>query len=268
MDSTAIATTYRMRVARFSPRIRVKLPGGLAITATGAVIKKRFEGNDADERQPRIEDAYQIDRLPGFVQGTTHLYDELEVAWDTRHTGWAYDPPGMDSAGGLVMAFIARQDGIDDGPAFYRAGVDLQRYVALDHGPRVIQLRFSGELVTGKRDQVPFSELPRLGGKSLLRGYATDRFRDRVATVAEAGYLWSLGWDTAATLFVDAGRVHPSVRRMSVDDLRVGYGAAIEAYGRRGMLLRAEIASSIEGGFMGYVSVEPVFDARSRVERN
>lgn len=265
-SDVAIASQYRLRVARFSPRLHIKLADEVSVTLTGAVIRKRFEEGDAEDVQ--LGAAYQVDRLPGFQTGTTYLYDEAEVAWDTRAASWALDPPGIRSAGGLALLFVGRQDGIDDGPAFYRGGVDLQRYIALSHGPRVLELRFYGELVSGPRDQVPFTELPRLGGRTVLRGYETDRFRDRVATVGQVGYRWALGWDTAANVFVDAGRVHPSIHHLSVDDLRVGFGAAVEAYNRHGMLLRAEVASSIDGGFMGYVSVEPAFDARARVERN
>ncbi len=269
VDETAVATRFFMRVAKVSPRIKVHMPHHLTATVTGALISKEYgtTGTLGVGETP-IGDAFDLAHLPGFEDGTRFLYNELELAWDTRGRAWDYDPPGIRGTGSLLLAYGARQQGLTEGPRFYRAGIDLQRYVALTRGPRVLELRLWGEMVSGDRDEIPFTELPRIGGKTLLRGYPTDRFRDRVATVAQVGYLWALGYDLAMNVFVDAGRVHPSLHDLSVDNLRVGFGVALEAYSRRGMLVRAELASSVDGGLFGYISVEPVFDARSRVERN
>ena len=173
----------------------------------------------------------------------------------------------MWGTGGLVMAYVGRQADLNEGAKFYRVGVDLQRFLRFGPGPRVLELRGYAELVTGDRDSVPFTELPRLGGPDMLRGYTTDRYRDRFAAVAQVNYLWMLSRYLAAVGFVDAGRVHDGVKAFTFEDTRVGFGGALEVYGSSGMLLRAQLATSIDGGVAAFVSLDPVFEARSRVER-
>ena len=61
---------------------------------------------------------------------------------------------------------------------------------------------FHGEGVTGGRDDVPFTELPALGGPTYLRGYDLDQFRDRIAAFGSVAYEWDLSQWFAARLFV------------------------------------------------------------------
>ena len=109
--------------------------------------------------------------------------------------------------------------------------------------------------------------MPRLGGADVLRGYSTDRFRDKVAAVAQVNYLWMLARYLGAVGFVDAGRVYSSVSTVTLDDMRVGFGGALEVYSDSGMMIRAQVATSIDGGVTGFVSLDPIFESRSRVER-
>ena len=61
----------------------------------------------------------------------------------------------------------------------------------------------------GEIGEVAFTQLPQLGGIPSLRGYARERFRDRIAVTGSIEYEWDLGRHTYASLFVDAGRVMP-----------------------------------------------------------
>lgn len=268
VDNTAVSTRFRMRVLRVASHLRIELPSNLSVTLTGAVAKKTYGTSDYLGRSDyRLVEAYYVDRIPGFQDGTRFLYAETELAWDTRRAASFYDPPGMRGAGHLVLVYAGHQHGFDEEAKFFRGGAEIQHYIRLARGPRVLELRAYGELVTGSRDEVPFTELPRLGGRKVLRGYEVDRFRDRVATVAQAAYMWGLSYDVAASIFVDAGRVHRSLETISAADLRVGYGLALEIYSSQGMLIRAELASSIDGGLFAYIAFDPAFDMRARVER-
>lgn len=269
-DPFGVETRYRMSVLRLSPRLRFQLPANFAITGTAALIRKKYgnvEPSDIGGSDRPIDEVYPTDQIPGFMAGTRFLYDEIEVAWDTRRPAHWLEPKGVRGTGGLALVYAARQEDLDEGPDFYRVGVDLQRYLRIGPGPRVLELRGYAELVTGDRDRVPFSELPRLGGVDVLRGYSTDRFRDRVAAVAQVNYLWMLSRYLAAVGFVDAGRVYSSVSDVTLDDMRVGFGGALEIYGDSGMLIRAQLASSIDGGVTAFISLDPIFESRSRVER-
>jgi len=269
-DPLGVQTRYRLSVMRLSPRLRFQLPANLAITGTAALIRKKFGNLTPAEIQGSdrpLGEIYATDQVPGFMSGTTFLYDEVELAWDTRRPAHWLDPKGVRGTGGLALVYAGRQEDLDEGADFYRVGLDVQRYFKFGPGPRVLELRGYAELVTGDRDRVPFTELPRLGGVDLLRGYPTDRFRDRLAAVVQVNYLWMLSRYLAAVGFVDAGRVYSGVRDVTLDDMRVGYGGALEVFSDSGMMIRAQLASSIDGGVTAFVSLDPTFESRSRVER-
>ncbi|HEU0035258.1 MAG TPA: BamA/TamA family outer membrane protein [Kofleriaceae bacterium] len=264
MDMTAIASRFRVTVARALPRLKLTLPWDASITATAGITRKEFAPNESGG-DPPIDAVYEVDRVPGFMTGTTFLYDELQLARDTRGPGDRWDPTGMRSSGGLALAFAGRQQGLGDGePTFYRVGFDLQQYLRLTRAARVLQLRAYGEMVTGDRDRVPFSELPRLGGPSFLRGYPSDRFRDRVALIGQASYTWAAATWLAPSVFVDVGRVYSGLDALTLDHPRAGYGLSIEMLGTKSLVLRAELATSIDGDVAAYVAFNPAFDARTR----
>ncbi len=247
---------------------KYRLTPNLAITVNAAVVNKSFDVATPRGDRLAIDEAFDIERIPGFVRGTRFLYNELEVAYDTRRTASRWDPAGLRTSGGLVLGFVGRQDGLrDDEPSFYRVGLDLQRYVRITNGPRVLEVRAYGELVTGERDEVPFTELPRLGGSSLLRGFATDRFRDRLALVTQVSYTWAASSWFAPSLFVDAGRVYSGLDAVSLDGIRTGFGFAMDVYRPAGLLVRFQIAASVDGDMFTFLMLNPVFDARGRVER-
>ncbi len=264
---SGVESRYRIKVARAVLSVKIALPDGVSLTGSSALEEKHYGADSPDLNAPGLGAVYQTDRVPGFVKGTHYSYNELEVAYDTRRQADIWDAPGIRGTGGLSLAYFGIQHAIDDGPSFFRVGVDLQRYVRLDRGPRALQFRLWGEAVTGPRDTVPFSELPRLGGENLLRGYEVDRFRDRAAIVAQAGYSWAAANWLAPVLFVDVGRVFSGINDLSFSHPRVGYGFALEASTSRGLLMRAQIASSIDGGLFFVLSFNPAFDAQARVER-
>lgn len=253
------AAVFRSRLLRGVATASVKLPQHFTLSATTAVVQRELDGTAG---ATSIDAVFDVGALPGFLNTTSYLHNELTVAWDTRHRASRWDGHGIRSAGGLVLGFADYQHGLDEEPDFVRYGVDLQRIVRLARGPRLLEFRLYGEAVTGARDEVPFTELPRLGGSNLLRGYVAGRFRDRLAAVGQVRYLWpALSW-LAPSIFVDAGRVWASYDDLSLRGMRVGFGGGIEVYGRGGLALRAELASSIDGGVVGVLMFEPAFNAR------
>jgi outer membrane protein assembly factor BamA len=124
------------------------------------------------------------------------------------------------------------------------------------------------EGVIGDLDQdVPFVDLPRLGGPILLRGYDQDRFRDRVLAMGSAEYQFDIGYMLTGFLFVDAGRVYPKLDELEFKDMRVGYGGGIQLQTPGTFIGRVTVASSIDGGVLLNLSLDPVYDPKARVER-
>ena len=265
----ALRTRYQVEVERVSPHVRVELPNYFSVTATGAYIHKRADEDDLDLRidETAVGMAYTVDTIDGFNHATNYIYTELETTYDSRRAGDIYDAPGLRTAGNLVSAFVGRYGALEaEDRDFYRGGLDLQHIFRIV-GWRTLTLRAYGEHVTGDRADIPFTELTRIGGYSLLRGYDRDRFRDTTAIVGQANYNFPLGSVVAGVLFVDVGRVYSSLDDITYKNQRVGFGGALELYNRKSMVIRAELASSIDGGLFGYISLDPAFDAQSRVER-
>jgi hypothetical protein len=198
------------------------------------------------------------------MTGVRHAYGELELRWDTRRRATVWEPRDVHSVGSLAAAFTGRVHRLDGGPDFWRYGVELQHDWRLARGPRVLAVRLRGAGVTGQRDEVPFTELPSLGGGSFLRGYSFERFRDRVAAFGSIQYQWDISHMVDAYLFTDAGRVFPSLDELTVHGMRVGYGIGLELHGQNGFLLEGTLASSIDGGVFVSVSLNPVLDQKER----
>ena len=267
----AIGTLYQLRTSRVGGFMIGRLGKQLSVTASGSLIRDDVSSADMTGdgnliRERPIGSFYDTAALPGFGKRDS-IYTELEVAWDTRGKHTELDAPGMRSTGGLLSAFGGLHENLDDDVRFFRGGVDLQGYIPLTVGPRAFELRFRGEAVSGPRDEIPFLELPKLGGLQMLRGYDRDRFRDRVAAVAQGGYLFALSRVLAASVFVDVGRVYSGLDELTWRDQRVGFGGALEIYNTSNMVLRTEIAGSIDGSMYLYISLDPAFDARARTER-
>ena len=206
------------------------------------------------------------DTLTGF-DGARSLYSELELRWDDRGGASRWEPPSILSLGGVTGLYVGRHHRLDGGTDYWRVGFDVQQLIRISSGPKVLLLRAHGEGVSKGVEDVPFFELPSLGGSRFLRGYPRDRFRDRVAFVGSAEYQWDLLRTFSAGLFVDVGRVYRTVHHLELDDLRLGYGAELHWFGEKSLWLRAAVASSIDGGLEVFLSFDPVTDLDRRVER-
>jgi hypothetical protein len=265
----AVASRFGQTVARGAGIAGVRIAEPLFLFGSGAVVRKTFRepsSRVADDEQ--ISENYAVSELPGWDRGVSYLYGELELRYDSRRPASLYDIAAMPSTGWRLAGFAGVADGFAREPTQYaRYGVDLQRYLRIGDHPRVFVLRGYLEGVAGNREEIPFVDLPRLGGPLLLRGYSRDRFRDEVAAVTSVEYQWDLIENVASYLFVDAGRVYPSLGDLAVDDLRVGFGGGLQLHTRDSFVARLNLGSSIDGGFVFNLSLDPVYDPRARVEK-
>jgi hypothetical protein len=261
-DDTAVQTKYRYQEARVAAFARIKLPGDFRAVIHGAYAQFKTSSSSIDTP---IEDVYNPALVVGYMDTFSHLYGELELRWDTRRAASVWEPKNVHGVGTLVSVFAGGVANLDDAPDFWHYGGEIQHFIRLGTGPRVLALRFHGEGVTGSVDETPFVELPYLGGDTFLRGYHFQRFRDRVAAVASAQYLWDISHYVDAYLFVDTGRVYSAPDELTLSGLRMGYGLGLEAHTQNGKFLcEGSVASSIDGGVMFYLSFNPVFDTRAR----
>jgi hypothetical protein len=194
-------------------------------------------------------------------------YLETEIVWDSRQGNIGWDTPNVTSHGSLVSIWLGHETITDDFRDLWRYGGDIQHYVRLGRGPRVLAFRLHGEGVDADVMDIPETELPTIGGPVYLRGYHVDRWRDRIAAVATAEYQWDLSHSLFAALFVDTGRVYSGFDDLSLDNLRTGYGIALELHAPGIQGVRGSMASSTDGGLFFNFYLEPVFTLIPRVER-
>jgi surface antigen Omp85-like protein len=259
----AVETRYHQRLARVAALADVRAVSSLHVVGAGALVDHIYGSGVTGTP---IESVYDPAGLIGWM-GERHAYAELELRWDSRRHGSEWEPVSVFGTGALASVYAGRTVRFDADRDYWRYGADLQYFLHLDEGPRVVVARAHGEAVSGTLDEVPFAELPTLGGSSILRGYPLDRFRDRVAAVGSLEYRWDLGRPLDAGFFVDAGRVYSSVRDITLDHMRVGYGALLELHSDRGFVVETSVATSIDGGVFFNLSLSPIFDVDPRVRR-
>ncbi|MFT6400662.1 MAG: hypothetical protein ACJAYU_005440 [Bradymonadia bacterium] len=137
--------------------------------------------------------------------------------------GFDEDVTTLELDGSLVLDFMSAQGLYGTGvylETFFGGTAPLNRYrylhyggelagtIDLYRGTRLLTLRTAFEGTRPLRDYVvPFSELPRLGGPDRLRGYARDRFRDRLAALASVEYRYPIHAAVSGEFFADFGGV-------------------------------------------------------------
>jgi outer membrane protein assembly factor BamA len=259
-----VEARYRHDLLRTIGVVDFRLCSCLHVRVSGQIADHEVAGTDDEES---IVDRYDTAALTGFADGQTAYY-ELEVRYDTRRTVGPTEPSSNPSMGGLVAVFGGRTHAfdIDVGTDYFRYGADLQRFFRVTEGPRVIIVRGHVEGVTGGIGEVPFFDLPRLGGNN-LRGYSSDRFRDRLGIVGSLDYRWDLSREYSASLFMDVGRVYRKLEDVAFEDMRVGYGISLEALSETSFRARISLMSSRDGGVFVDFSLDPIFRTGERVQR-
>jgi hypothetical protein len=255
--SGAVETRHRQQLKRVTTTVDILSAANFHTRIAGALTDLDY--GVADEG-PAIDVMYDPSMLTGW-SGTRNVYGELELRYDSRRVSST-----LESKGILLDAFAGRVHQLEAGNDYWRYGGEAIHFLPLGVG-RTLATRLHLESVTGGLDDVAFTQLPQLGGKALLRGYAADRFRDRTAAVASAEYMWDLSSFLLASVFVDAGRVYSDISAVNAEDLRVGYGASLQLVDKRSFLAGISAASSIDGGLFLNLVLDPVYEPEPRVKQ-
>jgi hypothetical protein len=218
-------------------------------------LSRRFAAPvDADLDQAAVR--FDPASLTGWERGVDLVYDEVEVGVDTLRPTSPFVPAATPATGTKVVAFAGLAAGLrGDRTRYLRYGVDALRSFDLYGGDRVLLLRGHLEGVAGDESRIPFTDLPRLGGPSQLRGFAPGRFRDRIAVAGTLEYRYPIWRQMSGFLFVDGGRV---MRAAELAAPRLGGGGGLEILQGDAFRLRAQAATSSEGLFF-QLAFEPAY---------
>jgi hypothetical protein len=239
----AVRTDYRYEEARAELSADWRLFDDLYIAGRGSWARI---ATSPTQKRRSIEDVYDAN-VTGFDDTLSHIYGEGEVRLDRRHRARPPWETTMYTTGGMVRGFAGYLHQLDEGSDFWHYGIDLQEFVHLSLAPRMLVFRLWGEGVTGGIDDVPFYELPYLGG-DFLRGYDFARFRDRLSAVGSVEYVWDLSRFADASLFAETGRVWRSWDALTLDDLRADFGLGLTLHSLTSYVVSGYIATSIDGG--------------------
>lgn len=238
-------------------------PGGMTkIGMLGILNHRDFEGaraKDLRKGELSLEQVYDTARLPGFDEGSRTLELNGNVVIDTRDNAGATSSGAYFEAfgGGLVPQHQYR---------FGHYGAELTAYINLYHHTRVLVLRAAHEGVAGKDEEIPFAELPRLGGPARLRGYTLDRFRDKTTAVATVEYHYPIHEFISGALFLDAGRAAPTYGSLvDFKQWRVGGGAGIIVRSKTSVLFTLDVA--VGDGVNVYFTTDPLRAFAGRSEQ-
>lgn len=203
--------------------------------------------NDLD---PSIEQVYETSRLTGFEEGV----DVVQVLG-------SFEVDGRNRIGQPSRGFYLRLLGGGAPPQFrsvgyLRYGTELSGYFDLFQESRILVLRAALEAVHGATENIPFSELPRLGGPHRLRGFRLDRFRDRRVLLGTVEYRYPIHQVIDGHLFVDVGRLGASYEELFGASTRwlVGYGGGFRFRTPRRLFFRIDLSYGQE--FMVFFSTD------------
>lgn len=181
---------------------------------------------------------------PGLDQQTNFINPGVFLDFN-----WVRYPRGRRSGTRLLTEYTVFFDSGAAGFTFGRFDVDVRRYFALLNGQREVLLRARAAFADPFGSEgVPFYVQPRLGGAESLRGFRNRRFYDNNMFVLNGEYRWEIADQTDAALFVDAGKVFPSLGQIRpFQDLSTSYGFGVRIRQGNVVSWRFDVGFSSEG---------------------
>jgi len=270
-DPTNVDTRFDQTAIRVELDATQQWVRGFTSTLAMAFTHREFRpATDAPgDNLVSIESAYDTSTIPGFDSGQDTFYIDLETALDTRHQPVRYLSPALPASGWKLVGFGGYGVGLSDGDPsnFGRYGADVQRWIDVYGGDRVLILRGAVEGIIGDIDDVSFVDLPRLGGSRTLRGFPNRRFRDRISTLAGLEFRFPIARVIGGYVFFDTGGVWRQWADFDAEGLRHGGGIGIQIHTQNLFLFRLQLAGGTEGAVIN-LSFNPTAKVQPRTTRN
>jgi outer membrane protein assembly factor BamA len=254
----ATSAYYSNEEGRGAIGLSGQLSSRLQLGATAQLRRRDLSTGDprphdrSFEATPWVDEVFTASSLTGLGYATTDGYGELVLSWDGRQPTRSNLPLDLAATGPRFATWLGYQSALEgDSGSFARAGADARHYIDLARGDRILMLRVRTSWAIGRLRSIPFPDLPSLGGSKLLRGYTSGRFHDRGSLLATVEYRYPVQDNISSYVFIDAGRVLDDWRDISLSGAqraRVSWGAGLYLFSAGGMLLRGQLASSIDGG--------------------
>jgi hypothetical protein len=207
--------------------LRTGLDGKVRPFARGSLLESLYIGLRYKSYWSSIRDAHPSKKNAESVFDQVDDHGEHEyftsgvgpsVAWDSR------DGLNWPLSGSYVeLSSLFFEPWLGSKLRYRQLGFDARTYLPL-WASHILALRLVHQSTWG---EVPFQQLPQLGGANLLRGWYSGQLRDHQMMALEAEYRLPLGPRWALVGFGSAGQVGARVRNYSFKDMRLGGGGGI-----------------------------------------
>jgi hypothetical protein len=232
------AGVYRERRERIIAGFGFRVLPDLEVLLSSSVTQRYIDDPKDLALAPALSQTFAPESLPGAFRTVRIGYSELALRYDSRTSRSGVDTGvSLQGYGGIAADW-------GGGSRFERTGVEAAAFVPFVRESTIVspKITVDGLVPEEKSATVPFSEMP---GQPTFRGFA-DR-RDFVSAVASVDYRWHVMRFVAARLFVDVARVAPSLRELTLDELRWAAGFGFDLHTSTSELGRIAVAGSGEG---------------------
>ena len=187
-----------------------------------------------------IETVYDEQTAPGLGHDPAYLHATASAAIDTRPA------PGYARKGSLAKLQYHNYNDRKGQASFDRLELDVVQHVPVLRENWVVSLH--GNLTTTLDGDVPYFQMPSVGGGDSLRAYSSFRFRDRHSLLLQGEFRWipnRYGLDMA--LFYDAGTVAPERSGLSLSRMHTDVGVGVRLHSLVATPVRIDVARGQEG---------------------
>jgi hypothetical protein len=248
-------TVFRVAQTVVGGTFGVRLTPWLSVAATAARLAPGI--NASGSTTPTITEAFDESTAPGLTRQPAFFRPGIAIDLDYRdsipptRTAVRLDtlPIAAASRGGRYRVNLdAYRDQDFEQYSFRKTTIDLEQFVPLLHGHRVLAFRALAVLSdTSDGQVVPFYLSPTYGGLNVGRGYQTFRFRDRNMLALQTEYRYQINQLVNGAIFVDAGQVAPRVSAIGWSEFKTTYGAGVRFGASGGAALRFDLAFGGDG---------------------
>ena len=209
----------------------LRLSGAAGVLSTSAIDGRA-------PRLPGITTLFTSGDAPGI--GSSATFTMLSLAATVDYRDVALNP----RRGGRYHVAVHRYAGSSaDRHSFTRVDVEVEQHLAAWKRQRLLTVRGIASMSAADAGHdVPFYLQRTLGGSRLLRGFVTDRFRDRNLVALQAEYGWDVLPFLSGVLFLEGGTVAPEWRDLRVGSFRRDYGIGFRLGSARTVALRTDVA--------------------------
>jgi outer membrane protein assembly factor BamA len=229
-------TSFGLDRDRIGARGVVAVTRWLSVEASAGVLDTATTTGSA-RTVPSLEARFTPADAPAFSQRTRFGTASVAATIDNR------DVPGNPRAGGRYHLAVSRFADRAQRQSFTQLAAEVEQHVSVWTRQRLFTLRgMAVSSITDGGGNVPFHLQPTLGGSRVLRGFVTNRFRDRNVLAVQAEYGWDVLPFLSAVAFVEAGSVIARWRDFDFESLRTDYGLGFRFGSARTVAFRTDVA--------------------------